>query len=831
MKSFFLGSILLCFGLSTQAQLLDDWTIWMAGVRMDLDSACSVKAECNDADPLSRDYCDGEYCIHSRSRFNAEANFKDIDVDQDGNVWITHFHSVSRFDGTSWTTFNSVNSDFGSRRPIENTLLFNTTIAPDGRVAVLSEGNEFHLYDGRVWRKEVFTDTSLISTFLGTSTSIRNAEFAPNGDLWLTTDRPDGLAVWDSSSWTVFTDFGGNFTNRQVRAIDFAEDGTVWAATDGRGVFSYDGNNWTEYNTSNSNIPDDDFWDLIALDGKLWGIASAPFGRQLAHFDGTDWVDPYFGTFIAPNRSLTHDQQGQVIVPMLNAFARFDGNSWQITDIDTLGITSSTVDQIALDSMGLYWLKSTTTATNNEFQGLELSTYDGLNLDKIPVFKPGSTRESQTPNGDILFSPGALNWTLRYKVNEDQLVIDSSVWSTDFSRYGVQDTNGHYWRAVADGPGVERFDGSGWQVWNNSNSNLPNLAVNGVYIMPDGGVWIRMVTQGVAYFNGFTWDVYTISNSDLSSGSVRGITQGIDGTMIFAHRNGALDFFNGQTWKRVDPSNNNNVDANREHQFAIEDTSDFWYCSDGAGAFHYQNGVLTNFSTSTMPNSVPTDALASMVRLNNGDLWFSKGFDGIITFNNSNWGKLSFESLPIPNDIIFKLFKDEQDNIWMVGTSFLAKARDNTADLVYSVSAETFYDQNLDGQKDSLDTPVPYQKLKLQPAGSLYFSDSQGEFYALSSEGQHTLTVLPDPLLQTVNGIDSYTFTLDSLNASRDDFPFPLRYEQSGSDLLVESQMGMTRCSWASRISIQVKNQGSATISMPSVQLIIDPGLSFDYAN
>jgi hypothetical protein len=79
-----------------------------------------------------------------------------------------------------------------------------------------------------------------------------------------------------------------------------------------------------------------------------------------------------------------------------------------------------------------------------------------------------------------------------------------------------QDRNGTYWIACSPeyisgspiGGGLVKFDGYIWQVYNTSNSPLPNNNIDFLVIDSMNNVWIAIGNAGIAKFDGFNWQFF-----------------------------------------------------------------------------------------------------------------------------------------------------------------------------------------------------------------------------------------------------------------------------------------------------------------------------------
>lgn len=73
----------------------------------------------------------------------------------------------------------------------------------------------------------------------------------------------------------------------EIRDVAMAQDGSIWAGTNGGGLAYIDGNGITYYNTSNSGLPRDYVSEVeIAPDGKVWFTSCAFNIGGLGIYDG-----------------------------------------------------------------------------------------------------------------------------------------------------------------------------------------------------------------------------------------------------------------------------------------------------------------------------------------------------------------------------------------------------------------------------------------------------------------------------------------------------------------------------------------------------------------
>ena len=121
-----------------------------------------------------------------------------VKVDVFNNEWIgTNSGGLVKFDGTTWTVYNTTNSGI-----------------PDNRV------------------NTIYTEA--------------------NGHIWVGT--ANGLAYFDGEIWTVYNTGNSGLPSNSIRAIGKDLFGVYWLGTF-NGLVKYNGTDWTVYNTDNSGLP------------------------------------------------------------------------------------------------------------------------------------------------------------------------------------------------------------------------------------------------------------------------------------------------------------------------------------------------------------------------------------------------------------------------------------------------------------------------------------------------------------------------------------------------------------------------------------------------
>jgi ligand-binding sensor domain-containing protein len=118
---------------------------------------------------------------------------------------------------------------------------------------------------------------------------------------------------------------------------------------------------------------------------------------------------------------------------------------------------------------------------------------------------------------------------------------NNEVWAT-MSEFG-QITQG----------GVARYDGTAWELFTSSNSNIPTQVVEGIAVDAQNNKWIGS-NMGLIKYDGFNWIVYHTGNSGISGDNVTDVL--VDSlNRVWAMTGGAIDIFDGTTWTHINSSN------------------------------------------------------------------------------------------------------------------------------------------------------------------------------------------------------------------------------------------------------------------------------------
>ncbi len=139
-----------------------------------------------------------------------------------------------------------------------------------------------------------------------------------------------GIDIYDNGTWSRM-DLSSTGIEH-VNDIQFDNNDTMWLATTG-GLWKYDGADWTNWNTTNSNIAADNVRAIdIDTNNNIYISAHntqiAPYYGGISYFDGTGST---FTTFLDADSPLAHKQVEDIAVDEF-------GNIWALTQSEGFSI-------------------------------------------------------------------------------------------------------------------------------------------------------------------------------------------------------------------------------------------------------------------------------------------------------------------------------------------------------------------------------------------------------------------------------------------------------------------------------------------------------------
>ena len=189
------------------------------------------------------------------------------------NLWFGTNAGVSKFDGTTWTTYDTSdglanNTVHAILQDIGDTLWFGT------------QSGGVSKYDGTTWTTYDTTDGLVHNDVLAIYEDI-------DGNLWFGTNG--GVSKYDHTSWTTYDTLDGLAYNSVCAIVQDIGD-TMWFGTFG-GVSKFDGTTWTTYDTSDGLGHNIVFAIIQDSQNNLWFGTFGMFGGGgTSKYDHINWL-------------------------------------------------------------------------------------------------------------------------------------------------------------------------------------------------------------------------------------------------------------------------------------------------------------------------------------------------------------------------------------------------------------------------------------------------------------------------------------------------------------------------------------------------------------
>jgi len=290
-----------------------------------------------------------------------------------------------------------------------------------------------------------------------------------NGNyMWIAAET--GLYKMDITTYQceVMTPFNSNIPF--ATGLEQDNQGNLWIASFGYGVFKYDGDNWTTYNMANSDLPGDNIYRIkIDNSGRIW---AACYGAGLAVLENGVWTSYNTSNSDIPTNMiwcLEIDNSNKIWIGTGGHFGMGVGMavldltnySWTVYNHANSGLPSNDIMFIETDAQNRKWI--------------------GTEDDGIAILDNNEWTVYNTSNSALTSN----------KINSIAFDLDESVW------LGMADE---------DNGGVAHFDGTdSWTIYNQDNSGMiSNDCVYSICIDSQCRKWIG-TWEGIVIFDGTTW--------------------------------------------------------------------------------------------------------------------------------------------------------------------------------------------------------------------------------------------------------------------------------------------------------------------------------------
>ncbi|MDB4303311.1 T9SS type A sorting domain-containing protein [Desulfosarcina sp.] len=534
----------------------------------------------------------GEPFIHDESNAPLSMTIPDIQIGPENNLWVaSSVNGLLKYNGTEWQIFDTLNS-----------------------------GLPCHLVSSICWDE--------------------------NNEMWIGT-WGCGLVHYDGANWTIYNSENIGIPVDYVKNLIFDSDGNLWfSCSNNEGAIKFDGENIEVFNTTNSPMPHDLVLDIdIDPDGVIW---FATYGG-IAKFDGINWEEVDLSVpGIYPDKltSLTCDSQGKIWIGTKSyGLVTFDGNDWEIFNPDNSIIPRNWVHEIAIDQNNDKWIAT--------WGGLV--KFDDINWD---LFRHGWLGGSVNSFGlgfdnDIWITSGSGISIYDFE-NWNYITSDNSPLLTDDVREIATDPDGAKW--LATDSGIYKIDGTNWIYYN--DPSLPSCDIRKIESDNQGNIWATTQSEGVVKFNGVGWEVFNTSNSDLPDNYIGDITIQEDGTVWMGFFSGIVKYDGEFT---IYDESNAGFPLQTIMSIEADKLGNIW-ASNWGNLIKFNGSDWSYYSCydSTLPACI-----TMQLHVTEDNLVYMGSLDmGLSIFDGENFTNLNPENSPIPDHYIENPWVDNFGNVW-----------------------------------------------------------------------------------------------------------------------------------------------------------------------
>jgi ligand-binding sensor domain-containing protein len=562
-----------------------------------------------------------------------------VAIDAQGNKWYgTLANGVCKYDGTTWTTYNTLNSG------IKSNFVY--------CVAIDAQGTK---WVGGSWGVSKFDGIDWVTYDTSNSGLMTNEVFTiaidAQGHQWV--GGQEGVSKFDGTTWT---NYNNNVNLASIHRIAFDAQGNKWFASSG-GIYKFDGTTWTHYNTSNSPLLSNHTISIaIDAQGNKW-IGSDSCVQK---FNNSGWV-----TYTSRNSGLAAsggvtsiliDGQGTKWFALSNgSLCKFDGVNWVTYNAPN----TTTIDGLAMDPQGNKWLSGASKAL--KFDGTNWQAY-------APYPQQILGREPW-----LTFDLSGNKW---FTSEEGITKFDGTNWTTyDANALGLGqnaihitavaiDSQNNKWFGLFD-KGVLKFDGTRWTLYNGNAMGLGQIAapITSIVVDAQNNKWIGHGDNGLLKFNGTTWTHYPVRINGFNSGvSVHAIDAQGNKWCVAANSGDGVFKFDGTTWTNYN-SSNSSLGISTIVNISIDAQNNKWFWTQNDGLLKFNGTTWTNYNELTT-NQLVGNNIRTLVTDAQGNKWVSSDL-GLSKFNGTTWSKYDVTNSPIRPNEIFSVAIDAQGNKWL----------------------------------------------------------------------------------------------------------------------------------------------------------------------
>jgi ligand-binding sensor domain-containing protein len=527
--------------------------------------------------------------------------------DKKGFIWIGTSEGLFMFNGLGFKNY------------------FTDSVLQNNQVSAIFEDDANNLWTGYssgkfgILQNDSLINFEIISSAI--SAPVTDIQQTNNGALWIAT-YGEGIYIYKNNNVTNLTNTNG-LSDNYVYVLYKSIDNIIYAGTD-RGISvckGYDDSLSIKILASANGLPDNIVQEIVGdLRGNLW------IGMQDA---GVCLYDVTTGKF----------QQSETL------------QSWsygEVTSIvvshDELWIGTSSHGIIDYEFEGDLRFRPFNRSTGHDFNRIN----DMLKSTEGNIFIASNNELIQSPGERLEFLSSFKNSSIN---NVHAVLADKerNIWfSTDEGLF-------HYIMNSTNNADLNNYF---------LNTPFSNYHFISLYQDCHGRIWAGTFDNGVVIFNPVTHEIKNLKEIDgIINANVLSIS-GFDCEVWLATLGGVskIDISKPSQFKIENYDRARGLANNYIYSVFIDSKHREWFATDGQGIIMLENGTFTNYSTK---EGLKSDVIYSITEDRKGNIWFSTSTAGIYRFDGKEFKNYAIQQ-GIRDLSIAALISDEQGNIVIV---------------------------------------------------------------------------------------------------------------------------------------------------------------------
>ncbi|HQW22729.1 MAG TPA: SdrD B-like domain-containing protein [Bacteroidia bacterium] len=720
----------------------------------------------------------------------------DILTDSSGNIWVSSFGGLSRWNGSEWTRFYLSTAN--------DTMQYSS-------ICIDKNGTIWGIGSGYFFSAD------------STGINVIERDYVINGHM----------------------EFG-------PMAITADTSGNIYIATQDYGLLTYNGSTWTEMNISNSTLISNYIIEVKCdLNNKIWFILQTNNSNPVYYIYSYDssGLTLFQPNVLNPNFEpirMYIDKQNNKYFYDYNAAGTcglfiYNDTTWRQVDYSSGQFASPYIRGLEIDDEGTVFTFSHWCLYCDYDKAPQISAWDSTSFNEtnLAETKLNNIRSILKDGNGNIYALG--NYNVFKFINYSWVDISPppNVMVPMYSDGAVIDHNNNLLMIKYSSSIFAKYDGQNWSV-----INLPFIYPSQIKVDKYNNVWISGTnpTSGDKSLFKYNWSTFTRfdqSNSPIQSMWAMSFDIDNSGRVWFSERSstGPLQFnvcsYDGSTWTSYDSTSSPFIhygvfETLPSGRIFYKMTSNYnpyqtdkYYEYDGS-SLHYDS-LLSSFWI---------NGARHLEEDHEGNIWFDPGMDyGLFLLNDTGIIKsitLNESSLPALNLAPMVL---DGNNIWLTDyTNVYVYSEDGISPFEESSYRKfkglIFYDQNQNGIRDSIEQPVNGMQVIMLPDSNTTATNANGEyFFYVSDSLAHTVKFIPPYGWLMTTDSSVYHCMQDSLDYDSLDFGI-------NTDLTIINHIsgtltsGILRCNGSTNFWPSVTNEGTLPADI-TVDFYIDPQSTF----